>query len=395
MGSSSLPSQESRATHQRSSVFREEPIWRALGVMMATPTSENIDNTRMRSIRLASGRVVKATTVFDTYRRFAARRQTVFMRRVLGDSPPWTTDPVITAHRFTNAYRASDRVSQYLIRHVIYEGSQTAEEVFFRILLFKLFNRIDTWKELTGKIGTPSWVTYDSERYACVLDEMFARRQRVYSAAYIMPSPSFGHRRKHRNHLHLLEHMMRDRAPQRVANARSLEGVYEALKAYPSMGPFLAFQFAIDLNYSDLIDFSEMDFVVAGPGAKDGIRKCFVDTAGLADADIIRAVTELADPEFARLRINFQSLWGRPLQLIDCQNLFCEVDKYARVVHPDALGKSGRTRIKQKFNPNPDPIPQWYPPKWGITPKCAQPEMSPYALSGPPVRRSDNVSQLR
>ena len=29
--------------------------------------------------------------------------------------------------------------------------------------------------------------------------------------------------------------------------------------------------------------------------------------------------------------VEFRDLWGRPLQLIGCQNLFCEVDKYARV----------------------------------------------------------------
>jgi hypothetical protein len=73
-----------------------------------------------------------------------------------------------------------------------------------------------------------------------------------------------------------------------------------------------------------------------------------------------------ADVEFERLEMRFQSLWGRSLQLIDCQNVFCEVSKYARVAHPDVAGESGRTRIKQKYAPRPAPIPQWYPPKWGL-----------------------------
>jgi len=59
-------------------------------------------------------------------------------------------------------------------------------------------------------------------------------------------------------------------------------------------------------------------------------------------------------------------LRGRPLQLIDCQNLFCEVDKYARVAHPQITGRSGRTRIKQLFAPVVDPVPAWFPPKWGL-----------------------------
>ena len=51
------------------------------------------------------------------------------------------TTPILARFKFTNAYRASDRVSQYLIRNVIYEGSQSSEEVFFRTLLFKIFKQ--------------------------------------------------------------------------------------------------------------------------------------------------------------------------------------------------------------------------------------------------------------
>jgi hypothetical protein len=248
---------------------------------------------------------------------------------------------------------------------VLYEGEQQAEEMFFRALLFKFFNRIETWEAL-GKLGSPTWSGFHFERNARVLDSMLARREAIYSAAYIMPSPNFGSPRKHRNHLRLLEHMMRDGAPQRVARAKSLRQVFETLRGYPSLGDFLAFQFATDLNYSQLLDFSEMEFVAAGPGARAGISKCFVDTAGLSEAEVIRAVAERADREFDRLGLTFQTLWGRPLQLIDCQNLFCEVDKYARVVHPEAKGKSGRTRIKQRFTARLDPLPQWYPPKWKL-----------------------------
>ena len=144
---------------------------------------------------------------------------------------------------------------------------------------------------------------------------------------------------------------MRSRAPLQVARAKSLRSVFEILRGYPSLGGFLAFQFAIDLNYSELIDFQDPTFVVAGPGARNGIRKCFTHTAGLDDDDVIRIVAERAELEFAQQGISFQSLWGRPLQLIDCQNLLCEVDKYARVAHPEVKSLSRRTRIKQRFSP--------------------------------------------
>lgn len=333
---------------------------------------------------VASGRVLKTTPVFDSYWRFAAVRQNLFMRRVSGAAPPWTEDDVLAAHRFTNAYRAADRVSQYLIRNVLYRGDQACDEIFFRALLFKFFNRIDTWERIEEVVGAISWKEYDFQTYARVLDAMIDRGDRIYSAAYIMPSPAFGCARKHQNHLRLLEHLMRDGAPHRVAAAGSLERVFEILLGYPSLGPFLAFQFAIDLNYSEILDFSEMEFVVAGPGARDGIRKCFADTAGLHDADVIRAVTELADREFQRRGISFRNLWGRALQLIDCQNLFCEVGKYARAVHPEFSGESGRSRIKQRFTPRHEPLPQWYPPKWRLeVPSGAVGGDIPYPSDGP------------
>jgi hypothetical protein len=144
---------------------------------------------------------------------------------------------------------------------------------------------------------------------------------------------------------------------------------FTLLRSYPMIGDFLAYQYVTDLNYSNLTDFSEMEFVIPGPGAKGGMSKCFESLGGLTEADLIRVVTERQESEFDRLGIEFKSLWGRPLQLIDCQNLFCEVDKYSRVYHPDVHGNSQRIRIKQKFRASAGELDLWYPPKWGINDK--------------------------
>jgi hypothetical protein len=77
-------------------------------------------------------------------------------------------------------------------------------------------------------------------------------------------------------------------------------------------------------------------------------------------------MADTQDQHFARLGLRFDGLRGRPLQLVDCQNLFCEVDKYARVVHPGVAGISGRTRIKQGYRFDPSPVTAWFPPKWGL-----------------------------
>jgi len=312
------------------------------------------------------GRRLDPTPVFDTYWRFAAARQGLYEARLRGQPAPWTSDPILRRHRFTNCYRAADRVSQFLISQVIYEGSQDPGEVVFRTLLFKVFNRIATWQRLEARIGEVSWREYDYARYERVLTAAFTSGERLYSAAYVVPPPAFGEARKHANHLRLLELMMSTDVAGKVRSAGSLRGAFEVLRSYPAIGGFLAYQYVIDLNYSPVLTYDEMEFVVPGPGARDGIRKCFGRAADGIEADVIRYMADHQEEHFARLGLHFGGLQGRRLQLIDCQNLFCEVDKYARAAHPDIQGISGRTRIKQSFRPVAEPVPAWFPPKWGI-----------------------------
>jgi hypothetical protein len=113
-----------------------------------------------------------------------------------------------------------------------------------------------------------------------------------------------------------------------------------------------------------------MEFTKAGPGAKDGIAKCFTDFGDYSFEDIIRLMADRQQLEFEKLNLGFRNLWGRDLQLVDCQNIFCEVDKYSRVVHPKIFGYSHRLRIKQKYEDSrKNSIEFFFPPKWNINPE--------------------------
>jgi len=311
--------------------------------------------------------ILKPSVVFDTYWKFAAERQNIFFNRIQ-HKKILTRDPILLKHKFTNSYRASDRVSQYLIKNVIYKGDQNPKEILFRILVFKIFNKIQTWELLEAELGGIYWNEYSFDHYNKILHEALIAKERIYSGAYIMASgkSTFGFNKKHENHLKTIEQMLFSNLADKIQNAESLEGVYNLLLSYPTIGTFLAYQYAIDINYSELTNFDEMDFVMPGPGAKDGIKKCFKSFGNYSESDIIRFVSENQEKEFNRLGLEFKNLWGRPLQLIDCQNLFCETDKYARVAHPEIIGLSERKRIKQVYKQTNIDINYWYPPKWGI-----------------------------
>jgi hypothetical protein len=311
----------------------------------------------------------KPSIVYDTYWEFAAKRQSVFFKKIEDPIPPWTDDPILQIYKFTNAYRASDRVSQYLIKNVIYKGDQSPRELFFRIILFKIFNKIETWEYLKKEVGEIGFSSYNFSKYNRVLLSIKKEKRAIYSGAYIMASgkSSYHFSLKHENHLKMLEEMMSNRVYEIIPSMVNMEELYHELKSYPTIGEFLAYQFAIDINYSELVNFSEMEFVKAGPGAVDGIRKCFTSLGDYSPEDVIKMMADKQQIEFERLGIRFENLWGRDLQLIDCQNLFCEVDKYSRVAHPEVAGVSGRLRIKQKYKiTSLKSIEYFFPPKWGI-----------------------------
>jgi hypothetical protein len=128
---------------------------------------------------------------------------------------------------------------------------------------------------------------------------------------------------------------------------------------------FLAFQYAIDFNYSSVINFYENSFVKAGIGALPGIKKCFSDIAQYTFEDCIKYTKDNFEKYQQRYSFtDFKNLFERQPQLIDLQNCFCETDNYLRVKMPEFL--VGNVRIKQKFDRPKVHIQFLFPEKWGI-----------------------------
>ena len=87
--------------------------------------------------------------VFRYYFYFIQERMKMFWRKCEGKNI-LTEDPILREYKFTNVYRACDRVSQYLLSHIIYNYNKveanTPEDMLLRILVFKIFNKIETWE---------------------------------------------------------------------------------------------------------------------------------------------------------------------------------------------------------------------------------------------------------
>ena len=241
------------------------------------------------------------------------------------------------------------------------------QEVVFRVLLFKLFNSIPAWQILTTTLGPLTWKSFNATTYGDILGKAKARGVKIWNAAYMQKAQTGSNLiGKHNNYLNLLEGMMRSSITERLLSPRTYEQAYRVLRTFPSpaMGDFTAMQLLTDINYSDVIDFDENDFIVPGPGCLRGIQKCFRRPVSVPEAQsIIYSLVDEQETYFEGLGFEPVTLFSRRLHAIDCQNLFCETDKYARVAHPEFKVKDGE-RIKHTFKPlGPLPAP-FFPPKW-------------------------------
>lgn len=275
-----------------------------------------------------------------------------------------TGDPVIAANRFTNAYRASDRVSQYLINEVQPKCEERWEDVFACTLVFKVFNRIDLWEKLREFGADLSAEGVLSESLGVYLD-VARTLGPIYSAAYMMPPPQQFDGAKHRRHMLLVKGMLEDGAHERILQCGSLEETFKILRSYESVGDFLAYQWAVDLNYSEAMSCDENEFVIPGPGALRGIKKVYPGSS-LRPVEAIRVTAELQNSAFETRGLRWDGLFGRELHLIDVQNLFCEVDKYTRASAPWLSEFAKGSKIKQRYRPVSSPMTARFPDSWGI-----------------------------
>lgn len=325
---------------------------------------------------------------FKYYLYFITERMSIFWSRNYDLPEPHTEDPILAKHKFTNSYRSLDRVSQFLIGNVLYdekglENDRDTEDIFWRTILFKHFNKIETWRALENEFGEIVLETPINEIEKFLTN--LAKTEPIYSNAYMqtasfMRNPEIMGRNglyagqpKHSAYLQLFQNSFfknNAKGMYNILKSQSLEELQNRLvEGTVGIGKFISMQFAIDLNYGLIFNFDENDHIVAGPGAERGIERTF-DIKGKPNyVEIIKWVTKelpnlLHDYGYGE---RFIPLPNRMPKLIDMQSNFCETDKYLRGagIKTEGIEVDGK-RIKQIFKPTKKKINYKFPPKWGV-----------------------------
>jgi hypothetical protein len=307
---------------------------------------------------------------FRLYWRFASKRQEAYARRVSGAISPWTDDAILAQYKFCNVFRVCDRVTQDMLRSAIYSVAATEMspiDRLFRTVVYRFFSEPSTWAYLDETFGQLTATSFDERKFTDALDHRMERGERLYTGAFILcATQAYGYERKHHNHGALFAALVANDAAiiRSMLASRSLGELYTELRALPLIGKFMAYQIAIDINYGPDVNFSESSFVAAGPGAERGLKKCFVSWGRESPESLIQWVMENQEVVAEHYGYAAPTLFGRRLQSIDCQGLFCETDKYCRVALPEL--RSARSRIKATFQPRPTIGEFFAPPKWRL-----------------------------
>jgi hypothetical protein len=254
----------------------------------------------------------------------AIEREAIRKRKEAGEPPPWTTDPILAAGHFCNMHREHDRVTRWIMAHVI-EPNRDDPDLVLKIALARFLNEPAALAEI-------DWTApFDLKAMYAVLKARQDRGEKIFRTdAYKPPMPGKGEG--------TLQHLFEVVLPPIVAAQEELaahdgdtcEAFCDRWRDCYKIGDFLAGQIAADAKHvAPLIHAADWrTFAVPGPGSERGLnRLCgrplkasWSKAQWHATLLYLRAETEAA---FAGAGLD-------PLDAQNVQNWCCEFDKIER-----------------------------------------------------------------
>ncbi|KAG9088769.1 hypothetical protein FS749_001914 [Ceratobasidium sp. UAMH 11750] len=325
-----------------------------------------------------SGVRLPVSPMLDTMFYWIHERHQLFMRRFQGLPPPWTDDVILQRHRFTNVSRTYDRATQFLIRRIINVGDQDHEELFFRVVLFRLFNRISTYEYLEEHCGPLTIANFRIKEWTRALLKLQGSKTALYTAAYQINWPNFGaetaNKPSHQKHFILIKHMLQDKLPSKIRGCKTLKRAFEIIREYPSFGNFTSYQLALDLNMLPEINYNQDAWAPVGPGSSNGLLKMFGSGVKGIETEAMLYLLSIQDEQWRRLNVDMDTPIHGPglcppkIGLPEIEHALCEVDKYSRERHPEIRlsGAKVPKSIKHAFDADRalQPVTRDLPLKW-------------------------------
>jgi hypothetical protein len=264
------------------------------------------------------------------YLYFCWEREAVRIAKENGYSGLLTDDRVLRDYRFTNIRRRDDRMSQWMIEHLI-EPFGSNPEVWFTLLIARLINWPPTLHALLNAHVIPCRSEdFYARRFVQVIEDA-KKFGKVFGAAYMLYPGRQGYDNKSE---FIAERILGDAVKKAdYINSHlwehppSVERMVKALSQCYGINTFMAGQVVADLTYTGL-EFEDLyTYAPLGPGSQLGLNLLFGHKTHHSwsqeefNCTLMQANTKI-----------YNELDIADLTLHDVQNTMCEYSKYAKAV---------------------------------------------------------------
>lgn len=296
----------------------------------------------------------------EKFYRFVCERHSIWHRRFVEHRPwPWTQDPVLRRHKFTNIYRELDPGTKFLMDNILETYTPRPDRIF-NVMLYRLMCSIPTYRGM----GFQYLSAFNEKEFDEYLRGVYNSGKPVFGNAYLIsPYSSMGSEFKFRNVSRLfgLIHQNFEGFFFHLDHAVTFEMAFKMINGQYGFGPFLAYQVMVDLTYpvkqdgSPILPLSQDDWARLGPGALRGLARMTTFSGTSQSLEGLRWLWSHQHEQFAEYDLSFPYLRDTDdretaISLANMQNCLCEFHKYRSI--QDGVGKAQRLYVPSRSMEN-------------------------------------------
>ncbi|MCL6381560.1 nucleotide kinase domain-containing protein [Pectobacterium parmentieri] len=321
----------------------------------------------VREMKIKTAKPILNETVIREWFYHQRERTSIYYKKEILNLPPyWTDDEILRKYKFVNTKRVWDRETKWLLKNVVNNNLLSYENKILNCFLFRVINKSDTLNEINAPLDFSKITISDINEKIREQINNISREKPDYvffSAAYILGGPKFNFGKflekiENMTEKNMIIRMIKfvfynqDKIINGVQSSANQLEVFKHLKSFSGIGDFLAYQIFIDLTYITKFPFTEMNFVISGPGCGRGINWIFSDRDGMNSEECLFWFTinqnNIAEKYSEKWDVNdifhFLPKEQRVYTLMDMENSgACEIDKRCRT-------KFSNKRPKQKYH---------------------------------------------
>lgn len=321
---------------------------------------------------------------------------------------PWTDNQILRQVKFCNVRREHDRQSLNLINNVIKNDKLSMADKMFNCVLFRMFNLWDPIQAMGGARTIKEFANIDLEEARRALQDHETKGGKIFTNAFntgglkqclAFPELVVNHKEQRfggmmvkvfrvgQGIVDVMDYKVAKKLAEENPGEYTIEGwepympmrVIRSLKAfvnkYPDyfellldcetpqevyqamydeiegLGPFLAYQIWVDFTYIPEYPFSENHFTIAGPGCRAGIDLLFLNKDGMTHEECIFWLRDNQDEVYSQYGYDRDKFWSgeqpedRCMNVMQLENMFCELQKYTRCVQAVERGDKPRGKV--------------------------------------------------